>query len=253
MNNLRSMSPIKGGVAWNPTKKANLVAWWRGDSNTQAAGLVTSAVDLSGNSQTVSFGALHQPTYSATALNGQPGWVGLASRLVFGSGTASNLFVNLAEFSMVIVFKAARESSGDFTQLLTLKAGASTNFALYTVNTIAGYQDMNFGLTGVNQVGVASYSYTAANYLSIDYNGGAPATPGSWRAWRNGVSQTMTTSSASGANSSTVIGAATSSTAQSIDLAGAYYDIFIYQGAGSLFTAADLAGIAQYNSARYGL
>lgn len=253
MNNLRFMSPMKvatATAAWTPLSKANLVAWWRADSKTLSGSDVATAVDLSGNSETVTFANTRRPVFVSSALNGQDGWQGIASRAVNGAGTATDLFASGSEFSMVIVFKAARESVGDFNQLLNLKAGAA-NFALYTVNTIPTYNDINFGLSGGLQVGIASYTYTGANYLTLDYNGSGVTSTANWRAWRNGISQTLATSATSGSAGNTVIGA--QSSGQSINGSGFYYDIFVYKGSGSLFTAGDLTGISQYISNRYAL
>lgn len=244
---------LQRGSVWDPFKKTLAPElWWNMGSNTLSGSDIATLIDLSGTGETLTFNSSRRLAYNATALNGQPGGTGISGRTIRGAGGSSDRFVAGTEFSCVLFFKSATDSVGGFTQLLSLKDSAAS-FNVFTVNTIVGYQAMNFGKSGANFVGVASYSTTSAHWLAIDYNGGTTSTAGSWRCWRNGVSQTVTTSSTAGAATANVLGEVGDGGGNSINGSGEYYEFFSYRGSGALFTAGDLTGIAERALLKFGI
>lgn len=243
---------IKSGVVWDPSNKSNLVLWYRGDSNTQTAGLVTQATDKSASAINLTFPLTRQPTYNATQLNGQPCWSGNVARTVTGTSASTTVIFDPAqEYSTVFVIKGVRESTGDFTQWGSAYSTASIMWVLYTVNTLTSYKDLNWGSTTGNEIGVTTFDYyTNPVWIAIDYNGGGVATTTNWHAWRNGVSQTLVQSSTAGSTNKTALFEYGTSS-KSVNASGYFCESFTYKGTGSQFSGTDITNIGSYMTSRY--
>jgi len=207
--------PTKGTPtppAWNPLDENPLV-WFRADTLTQSAGVVTSWTDKSGNGYNAT--PTNGPTVVSGVLNGQPvvRFVSASTQyLTFGGSTTFRTKNDPLTF--VIVAKLASALGSGVFQVLFCAgsdmaggiAGGWHGYANFANN--AGYPPLFFagGQASPNTVvGVSGFDYSSDFFgLTTTYDGtGNFSDSTKWQVFKDNVAQTVA-NAAGTANTSTI-------------------------------------------------
>ena len=233
-------SPIAGGggaVPWTPLTPGTPAWWLRGDSVTLNGATVASWLDKSGNGRHWTQGSAPlQPTYVASAINGQPG-------LTFSAAATQELVgpdlnaVGLtgAETFIVVQLNADPPASAPFCGFWRTGSAASVAVVPFTDGTI--YDE--FGTTVRKTTVNPTKSLATPSIYSVI------STSSEWTNSLDGTQQFTTATNTVGWNTATRIG---SSVTNFFD--GVMCEWIVY---GAKLSAANRAAAIAYLKARYGI
>ena len=268
-NNLRYLTPLKATAAtpaWSPSDKTGMLLWYKADSITGLADgdPVSTWVDSSGSgfsdaTQTLAL----RPTYKTGILNGKPGVLFNGTSQYMTMGTSSTgLAEGTGDCLIAVIQQQDKGVGSQYHTLMYLSTNTAASAGggkrkirnMLVIEDDATYKtawtcfnDTIPPATGVRHDGV---SLTSAGALTINYNGGAVSTSGSYSFYKNSVAQTPLSASGTGATDGTngnKIGAWEGPTHY---FKGYIFELIAYN---SEMSAGDLTNLATYLSTKYGI